>query len=220
MLGLDALHQIATSIWAGRAAPPRDAGGRAERGDLARARARGLLRLALGAVATLAVTGAALALAYVGGLDALLGTSYGGMLATKLTLFAGVARAGRAQLQRGAPAAARPRRPPARLRRFAEVEAGLGVTLLFVAASLGSGSARGGRGGRPRHPSGGARALHPRWPHLTTPSLAQLEAVSDLNDPLAPRTASDTAWSSTTTMSPGSSCWAWACSPRWTGWPG
>jgi putative copper resistance protein D len=195
MLGLDALHQIATSIWAG---------GLlhlvmlvvARSGETWPARVLAAFsRLALGAVATLAVTGAALALAYVGGLDALLGTSYGGMLATKLTLFAGLLGLG--ALNFSAVRRLPPGRAvlPARLRRFAEVEAGLGVTLLFVAASLGSAPPAVDVVADRATPAEVLARFTPRWPHLTTPSLAQLEAVSDLNDPLAPRTASDTAWS-------------------------
>jgi putative copper resistance protein D len=160
----------------------------------ARALAR-FSRLALGAVATLAVTGAGLALAYVGDLDALVGTSYGGMLATKLVLFAGLGGLG--ALNFSAVRRLSPDRAvlPERLRRFVEVEAGLGVTLLFVAASLGSAPPAADVVADRATPSEVLARFTPRWPHLTTPSLAQLEAVSDLDDPLAPRTAADVAWS-------------------------
>jgi putative copper resistance protein D len=195
LLGLDAVHQVATSIWVGglvhlvvlallRRAEPWPA----------RALAA-FSRLALVAVATLAVTGAALALAYVGDLDALVGTSYGGMLATKLVLFAGLGGLGalNSSVVRRLP----PGRAvlPARLRRFVEVEAGLGVTLLFVAASLGAAPPAVDVVADRATPAEVLARFTPRWPHLTTPSLAQLEAVSDLDDPLAPRTAADTAWS-------------------------
>ena len=180
----------------GRAAPPRGARGSRgapRRGPRARWRPSPGSRSA--AVATLAVTGAALALAYVGDLDALVGTSYGGMLATKLALFAGLLGLGALNF-----AAVRRLPPgravlPARLRRFVEVEAGLGVTLLFVAASLGSAPPAVDVVADRATPAEVLARFTPRWPHLTTPSLAQLEAVSDLDDPLAPRTAADIAWS-------------------------
>lgn len=195
LLGLDALHHVATAVWVGgllhlvalmvtRGAQHWPAGALAA-----------FSRLALGSVATLAVTGAALALVYVGALDALVGTSYGGMLATKLVLFAGLLGLGALNW-----AAVRRRPPgravlPARLRRLVEVEAGLGVTLLFVAASLGSAPPAVDVVADRATPAEVLARFTPRWPHLTTPSLAQLEAVSDLDDPLAARTTADIAWS-------------------------
>ena len=195
LLGVDAIHQVATSIWVG---------GLVHLAALALARgaspwhARALAafsRMAMAAVAALAVTGAALALAYVGDLDALVGTSYGGMLATKLALAAGLLGLG--ALNFFAVRRLPPDRAvlPARLRRFIEVEAGLGVTLLFVAASLGSAPPAVDVVADRATPAEMLARFTPRWPHLTTPSLAHLEAVSDLQDPLAPRTTADIAWS-------------------------
>ena len=195
LLGLDAIHQVATSIWVG---------GLVHLAALALARgaapwpARALAafsRIALAAVATLAVTGVALAFAYVGDLGALVGTSYGGMLATKLALFGGLLGLG--ALNFSAVRRLPPGRAvlPERLRRFIEVEAGLGVTLLFVAASLGSAPPAVDVTADRATAAEVVERFTPRWPHLTTPSLAQLEAVSDLDDPLAPRTAADIAWS-------------------------
>ena len=195
LLGVDAIHQVATSIWVG---------GLVHLAALALERgaspwpARVLAafsRMAMAAVAALAVTGAALALAYVGDLDALVGTSYGGMLATKLALAAGLLGLG--ALNFFAVRRLPPGRAvlPARLRRFIEVEAGLGVTLLFVAASLGSAPPAVDVVADRATPAEVLARFTPHWPHLTTPSLAQLEAVSDLHDPLAPRTTADIAWS-------------------------
>ena len=58
---------------------------------------------------------------------------------------------------------------PARLRRFVEVEAGLGVTLLFVAASLGSAPPAVDVVADRATPAEVLARFTPRWPHLTTP---------------------------------------------------
>jgi len=77
-----------------------------------------------------------MAITYVGSLDALYGTAYGVMVSTKAALLAGLLFLGGMNFL----VVERLRRDPGtsilRLKRFAEVEVGIGLTVLFAAASL------------------------------------------------------------------------------------
>ena len=81
------------------------------------------------------------------------------------------------------------------LRRRLEVEAGLAVVTVLLAASIGSAPPAVDVGAQ-RATLDEIRAVFtPQWPRLSTPTLAELAAASDLADPDAPRTAEITAWS-------------------------
>lgn len=191
LLALDALHQVAAGVWIG---------GLVQLGVAAWGRGgvpwpAGLLKrfstTALAAVAALVAVGVGLSLAYVDGPGALLGTAYGIMVLTKAAILGGLVLLGALNFLAV-------RRLPddgdvgsARLRRFVEVEFGLGVTVLFVAASLTS-----------LPPAADvvadratvAEVLHrftPRPPTLTSPRIEDMP----VDDPLAPRTDADRAWS-------------------------
>jgi putative copper resistance protein D len=81
------------------------------------------------------------------------------------------------------------------LPRRLEVEAGLAVVTVFLAASIGSAP--------PAVDVTSERAtlaeirgvLTPGWPRLSAPSLTELASAAGLGDPDAPRVAEDTAWS-------------------------
>ena len=92
--------------------------------------------MAMGAVAVLLAGGLVMAVIYVGSLDALYGTAYGVMVATKAGLLVGLLFLGGMNFL----VVERLRRDPGtsilRLKRFAEVEVGIGLTVLFAAASL------------------------------------------------------------------------------------
>lgn len=192
LLALDATHQLAAATWIGgllclvvTGLSPR-----------ARA-ARGLLlarfsALALSAVALLLASALALSLHYVDGWRALAGTAYGLMVLTKVTIFVGLVLFGAAnfravrRLDAGADAA------PPRLRRFVEVELGLGLTVLFVAASLTSlPPAVDVTGIERATPSEVATRFTPRPPRFSSPRHEELPA----GDRAAPRTDEDRAWS-------------------------
>jgi copper resistance protein D len=88
------------------------------------------------AVAAIVFSGTGMLVHYVGNLEAMYGTAYGLMLASKTTLFFGLLALGYGNfrvvraLVRGTEASI------LRLRRFAEVELGVGITIFFVAASM------------------------------------------------------------------------------------
>ena len=87
-------------------------------------------------VAAVLVGGIVMATVYIGSVDAIYGTAYGVMVSTKVLLLMGLLFLGFMNFR----AVERLRRDPSvpilRLRRFAEVEIGIGLTVLFAAASL------------------------------------------------------------------------------------
>ena len=192
---VDAVHQVAVAVWIGglvhltvlalghgaRAWPP-----------LA---LETFSRIARVAVVVAVASGAALALRLVAEPAALIGTAYGGMLVAKLALVAGLLALGAANLQAVRRLAGGRAVPPPRLRAFVEVEAGLGLTLLFVGASLGSAPPAVDVVAERATMAEVLSRFAPRWPSLATPSIAELAQASAIDDPLAPRTPADTAWS-------------------------
>jgi copper resistance protein D len=129
-----ALHQGATATWLGGLlylliAIPRSTDNQFTRQLIAR-----FSKLAMISVGVLAAAGFTLGLAYVGSLDAIYGTSYGIMVATKVVLFGTLLLLGALNFQIG-------RSPSggaviASLKRFGEAEIGIGITVILTAASL------------------------------------------------------------------------------------
>jgi copper resistance protein D len=190
LLAVTALHQLAAGAWVGGLVC---AAVLAARADPATARAwlRPFSAVAVVSVGTLALSGLALGLTYVVTPELAVGTSYGSMVLTKSVLFTALLVMGalnhRAVHRRAAD-------DPVRLSRRLEVEAGLAVVAVLLAASIGSASPAIDVG--PQATPAEIRALFtPQWPRLSSPSLAELAAASDLADPDSPRTAEITAWS-------------------------
>jgi copper resistance protein D len=202
LLLVTALHQVAVGVWVGGLVCAAMIALRAD--SSATAWLRPFSTVALAAVAGIAVTGLALSLAYVGNADAAIGTSYGAMVLTKIVLFAALLAMGalnhRALHGRLTLAPWRTPRAaddgPALVRRRLEVEAGLAVVTVLLAASIGSAPPAADIGNQ-RATWSEIRAVvfTPKWPRLSSPTLAELAAASDLGDPNAPRTAEITAWS-------------------------
>jgi putative copper resistance protein D len=134
LAAVTALHQGAMAVWLGGLfylliAIPRSPDNQFARQLIAR-----FSKLALVSVAVLAAAGFTLGVAYVGSLDAVYGTSYGIMVATKVVLFGTLLLLGALNFQiahspsGGAVIAS--------LKRFGEVELGIGITVILTAASL------------------------------------------------------------------------------------
>jgi len=191
LMALDVLHQLAAAVWIGgllhllvtafgaaeRAWPPR------------------LLRrfsaLALAAVGVLITAGVGLTLGYVDGVHGLLGTAYGVMVLTKIVMLAGLLGLGALNffaVRRLTDAAMA---SPLRIRRVVEVELGLGLTVLFAAASLTSLPPAIDVVADRATLGEVATRFTPRWPSFTSPPITELP-VDDRN---APRTDADRAWS-------------------------
>jgi len=131
-------------------------------------------RIAMVSVAVLAVSGLALSIPYVGSLEALYGTSYGIMLCVKVVLFAGLLFLGGMNFLTVRRAARDPAAPAKRLRRFAEAEIGIGISVFFCAASLTSLPPAADLTQDRVSLAEYAEALAPRWPSLQTPDPASL----------------------------------------------
>ena len=134
LVAFTALHQGATAAWLGGLPYLLIAIRRTSNPDFARQLSARFSQLALLSVAVLASAGLALSFAYVGSFQALYGTSYGAMVATKVLLFGLLLLLGALnfQLVRRGPASA----ILASLKRFGEAEIGIGVTVILTAASL------------------------------------------------------------------------------------
>ncbi len=191
LLVLDALHQLAAGAWIGGLLHLTvAASSRAETGWSPSLLKR-FSTMAFVSVVLLVLAGVGLTVAYVDSPGALLGTSYGSMILTKAAVLGGLLLLGAANFLavRRLPAGASVSVP--RLRRFVEVEFGLGATVLFVAASLTSLPPAGDVvADRASLAEVGVRFV-PRWPVLTSPKIADMP-VDDRN---APRTDADRAWS-------------------------
>lgn len=145
LLALDAAHQIAAALWVGGLAHlvlyaawrHRNAAVLATLPDPAAAAAAPLVRrfsaLAFRSMAALILAGGALAWLYVGDAAAFVGTAYGVMILSKVFLLIAALALAYANMRAVRHAAGE---PGVRLFRFVEVELGLGITILFAAASL------------------------------------------------------------------------------------
>ena len=137
LLLLDALHQVAAAVWVGGLAhlvlyaSVDPAGTRADASLRANVTPR-FSRLALVSVGTLVAAGVGLTIGYVGDLAAFVGTAYGVMVLSKVTLFAVALAFAFANFRMARQAVG----PEGRLGRYVEVELGLAITVLFAAASL------------------------------------------------------------------------------------
>ena len=216
LIGITALHHAGAAVWIGGlpcflAAMRRLPGG-AMRSQVG-ARYSLLSMLSVGAIT---FSGIGMLVHYVGSVDAIYGTAYGMMLATKTTLFLGLLALGYGNFRVVRSLAINPGGSILRLRRFAEVELGVGITMFFVAASMTSLPPAIDLTRDRVSLSEIAERLEPKLPALTSPSrdtlafyeerktlaeenaenkLATLQAyVPGAGVPL-PRNAQDIAWS-------------------------
>ncbi len=188
LLTLETVHQLAAATWIGGLlhllATPLWRGETRDRAILGR------FSLAmLGTVAVLVAAGAALAVFYIGSTPALVGTSYGLMMSTKVVILAALMLLGGMNflaLKGGTPGTGLTRLP-----RFVEVEFGLGVTVMLVAASLTSLPVAADIGKDRATVAEIWARMAPRWPAFTTPALADMP----VDDRDAPRTDADREWS-------------------------
>ena len=166
-------------------------------------------RLAMMSVPVLLAAGAGLGLRYVGSAAALAGTTYGAMLMAKVFLTAVLLLLGALNLNivRSVRGGAFP--PLLPLRRFAEVEVGIGFTVLLTAASLTSTPPAVDVVSDRVTPQAIAQRMAPRWPRMETPSFAELSPAAALAVPQdanlpgsfvpgqlqQPNTPADIAWS-------------------------
>src|SRR5919204_941844 len=151
LMALDAAHQVAAALWvgglahlalyatahgrSGEAVPPRIWNGppSVHAGLTLPATIRRFSTLAFRSMAAIILAGLTLTFAYVGDLAAFVGTAYGVMVLSKVALLVPALALAYVNMRTARRAAAV---PGARLFSFVEVELGLGITILFAAASL------------------------------------------------------------------------------------
>lgn len=191
LLTLDAVHQLAAGVWIGGLVHLLAAAARRGGEAWPALLLKRFSMLALGTVAVLVAVGVGLSWSYIDGPPAVLGTAYGMMVLTKVTILALVLVLGALNFVavRRLPAAADVE--PIRLRRFVEVEIGLGLTALFVAASLTALPPAVDIVADRATFAEVATRFTPRWPTLTSPRHEELP----VDDPSVPRTDADRAWS-------------------------
>ena len=209
-----ALHIAGAAIWIGGIPSFVMALGRLRGGMAFRAVGARFSRLSMMGVGCILVSAAVFSVMYIGSVDAVYGTAYGVMAGTKGALFVGLLLLGLCNLL----VTERLRRDPEtsvlRLRRFAEVEIGVGFTLFFAAASLTSVPPAVDLTTDRVTWSEVLERNTPRAPRLLSPdkdslALLQLQATLDKEDAgrapppaltpgsgeLPPRNANDIAWS-------------------------
>ena len=134
LFALTALHQLATAAWLGGLPYLLIAIRSSPSDEFIRQLSRRFSRLALFSVSTIAIAGILLSFAYVGSLNAVYGTSYGAMVAAKALLLCLLLLLGAMNFQIVRNGQAGNIRDS--LKRFGEVEIGIGITVILAAASL------------------------------------------------------------------------------------
>lgn len=168
-------------------------------------------RMSMAGVATIVLSGLGLSLSYIGTWQGLYGAAYGVMVGAKISMLLMLLALGAGNFLLVERLRRDPRTPILRLRRFAEVEIGIGLTVFFAAASLTSVPPA---IDIPREQASWQEIVErntPRWPRLTSPdhdtlALPALQARLDAEARqqraftpgaglLPPRNAADIAWS-------------------------
>jgi putative copper resistance protein D len=136
LLAAALLHQLGAAIWIGGIPAFAAALGQVQDGRAWAAIGSRFGRMSQLGVLCIVVSAAIMSLLYVGAPDAIYGTAYGVMVSAKAAMFAALLLLGFGN----ATVTARLRRDPTasvmRMKRFAEVEIGVGFALFFAAASL------------------------------------------------------------------------------------
>ena len=168
-----AAHHLGTAAWIGAMPFLLVSLGRAEGPQQARSMVRRYSSLAILSVAVLVLAGIYMAWFYVGTWNGLYGTSYGVLLLAKIYLLLVMLMMGTLNWVLGRRLNTDPQPLLARLRRFAEVEVGLGFTAILAAASMSAQPPAVDVSGQVSLHVIAAR-LHPEAPRLKSPAAAQL----------------------------------------------
>jgi copper resistance protein D len=177
---LTLIHQLAAAAWIGGMPYLLLCIKYAEKAEVAARITGRFSRLAITSVSLVVAAGAGLSFFYVGSSSAAFGTTYGIMVFAKVVLTCAVLGMGALNLRivRAARSGASPDLFP--LTRFAEVEIGIGFTIILAAAALTSAPpAIDLQSQRVTPPEIGER-IKPAWPRLQTPSLNELSPPTSL----------------------------------------
>ncbi|MGJ4903459.1 copper resistance D family protein [Bradyrhizobium sp. HKCCYLS2058] len=216
LLAADFLHMLGAGIWIGGLPYFLMALHGCKADDDQRLIGRRYSLMSMVSVAAIVLGGIVMAIAYLGSFAAIYGTAYGVMMSAKVAMLLMLLALGAGnffaveRLRRGDPAA-----PLSRMKRFVEVELGIGLTALLTAGSLTSLPPGIDLSQDRLSLSEIVERAAPQWPRLTSPSvdqltISQLQARIDAADAqrltapqayvpgegvILPRSAADIAWS-------------------------
>lgn len=176
-LGLaDILHMAGAAVWIGGIPYFLLALAGSHDGNAWRRIGKRFSQMSMAAVASLLAGGILMSVIYIGSWDAVYGTAYGVMVATKVLLLCALLMLGGMNFLLVERLRRDPSTPILRLRRFAEVELGIGLTVLFAAASLTSQPPAADLTADRATWSEVVERFTPEWPRLTSPDRTQLIA--------------------------------------------
>jgi len=136
LLGVEWLHQLGAAIWIGGIPCFLVALGQVHDAPGWRLVGARFSRMSMAGVGCILVSGATMFLMYIGSLPAFYGTAYGVMVGAKITMFGMLLALGAGNFLVTERLRSNPNAPVARMKRFAEVEIGIGFSIFFAAASL------------------------------------------------------------------------------------
>ncbi len=203
LAGLTGLHHLGTAAWLGAMPYLLLTLRHSEDPSTAERVVRRFSVMALGSVLVLLAAGTGMAWFYVGTVSGMYGTSYGTMLLVKIYLTLLMLSLGSANWYLLRRSSTLPQPLLLKLRRFSEVEIGLGFTVLLAAASLTSQPPAVDVTQDRASAHDYAERMEPQWPRLKSPALAALAVPSDIQQAIqdqqfngmSPSDANDIAWS-------------------------
>jgi copper resistance protein D len=216
LLVVEFLHQLGAAIWIGGIPYLLVALNRIQAAPAWLLVGKRYSHMSMVGVACILISGITMSLVYIGSWEAFYGTAYGVMVGAKITMFLLLLGLGGGNYLLIERLRAQPTTPIIRLKRFAEVEIGIGIAIFFAAASLTSVPPA---VDLTQDRVSGAEIVErntPMWPRLTSPdhdalALPALQAKLDAqaerdkakpqvafvpgSGELPPRNAADIAWS-------------------------
>ena len=136
LLSVEWLHQLGAAIWIGGIPCFLIALGQVHDAPGWRLVAARFSRMSMAGVGCILLSGATMFFMYIGSLPAFYGTAYGVMVGAKITMFGMLLALGAGNFLVTERLRSNPLAPVARMKRFAEVEIGIGFSVFFAAASL------------------------------------------------------------------------------------
>jgi putative copper resistance protein D len=136
LLAVEFLHQLGAAIWVGGIPCFVMALSRLHDGGAYRLVGGRFSRMSMAGVACILLSGTTMCIFYIGSWQAFYGTAYGVMVGAKIAMFLMLLALGAGNFAVTERLRRDPATPVLRLRRFAEVEIGIGITIFFCAASL------------------------------------------------------------------------------------
>ncbi len=170
LLAVEALHQLGAAIWIGGIPCFLLALSQIREAASWRLVSARFSRMSMAGVACILVSGATMSVLYIGSWSGFYGTAYGVMVGAKIAMFLMLLGLGGMNFLLTERLRSDPATPINRMRRFAEVEFGIGIAIFFAAASLTSvPPAVDLTQDRVTWPEIKARNT-PEWPRLSTPN--------------------------------------------------